>query len=124
MRKYSPFILILLTAFLLVVFSGIGSRSHHISAARDVNVNSESRYVGFVLTNTDCTLPASIEKTQQPYISHVTARQQQKRISETIFGHAAKCYTMHSVSRMVFISNNIIPNLETYDIGFPFSAFW
>lgn len=108
-----------------VVWGSIGSRPHYMSVADDVAGKETCNRIGFVLSQSaDCALPVNIEKTQQCVVTHISARQLFKRISESVFGFTAQCYTADTLSRLVVRSHNIIINLETYDIGFPFSAFW
>lgn len=124
MRQRSSFILLLFTAVLWVVFAGDCIQPHHANLSSPTAAHGATMKVGFALSQAECTLPQSIEKTQQLVVTHISARQLLKRLSETVFGHAAKCYTTRSVSRLVVSSHTIILNFETYDIGFPFSVFW
>ena len=81
------------------------------------------QYINFILSTSDCALPVQVAKIQIGVVQ-LSAHQQLKRISETIFGHNANIITTQQIARRIFRSRHILLNLETYDIGFPFSAFW
>ena len=85
--------------------------------------NSAEQHINFILSTSDCALPVQVAKIQIGVVQ-LSAHQQLKRISETIFGHNANTITTQQIARRIFRSRHILLNLETYDIGFPFSAFW
>jgi len=116
--------LILITAILWMAGIGLGNQSHSAQPSSHTAENGGTQQVGFALSQADCSLPVNIEKTPQLVVTHISARQLLKRISETVFGHTAKCYTTCLVVRLVVRTHNITINLETCDISFPFSAFW
>ena len=89
----------------------------------DRNETETTSLSTIINANDDCALPAQIEKIQVNVIQ-LTARQQLKRISETVFGQNANITTTHRIARRIYRSQHILLNLATYDIGFPFSAFW
>lgn len=118
--------MILFTAILWMAGIGLGNQSHSAQPGSNTmgNGTTQQEQVGFVLSQADCALPVNIEKTPQLVVTHISARQLLKRISESVFGHTAKCYTTRLVVRLVVRTHNITINLETCDISFPFSAFW
>ena len=118
--------MILITAILWMAGVGLDNRQHSAQPGSNTigNGTTQQEQVGFVLSQADCSLPVNIEKTPQLVVTHISARQLLKRISESVFGHTAKCYTTRSVVRLVVRTHNITINLETCDISFPFSAFW
>ena len=85
--------------------------------------NCDSNVTYFEISEPDMALPVQIEKLQVSII-HLTARQQLKRLSETVYGQVANRYTTHRLVCQIYHSCNIILNLESFDIGFPFSYFW
>ena len=115
--------MILFTAILWMAGIGLGNQSHSAQPCIHVE-NDATQQAGFVLSQADCSLPVNIEKTPQLVVTHISARQLLKRISESVFGHTAECYTTCLVVCLVVRSHNITINLETCDISFPFSAFW
>ena len=136
MRKHSYVILLLLTAFMWAVSSSNTCRqrlavdccqTENATNGLIVNAygtsNSTEQQISFLLSAPDCALPVQIEKIQVN-VAHLSARQQLKRISETIFGHNADTLTTHRIAQRIIRSQHILLNLETYDIGFPFSVFW
>ncbi len=135
MRRYS-YIVLLLTAIMWVVCSSNNCRQRLAADRYEtettafgaiINAHGTSdpaeQQINFILSTPDCALPAQIEKIQVNVVQ-LSARQQLKRISETIFGHNANTITTHRIARRICRSQHILLNLETYDIGFPFSAFW
>ena len=124
MRKHSYFILIMLTAILWMAGIGLGNRQHSAQPNSHTTEDGTTEQVGFAFSQADCTLPVNIEKTPQLVVTHISARQLLKRISESVFGHTAECCHTRSVVRLVVRTHNITINLETCDISFPFSAFW
>ena len=119
MRRHS-YIVLLVTAIMWVVCSSNNCRQR-LTADRS---EAETTAFGSIVNAcNDCALPVQIEKIQVNVVQ-LTARQQLKRISETIFGHNANTITTHRIARRICRSQHILLNLETYDIGFPFSAFW
>ena len=119
MRRHS-YIVLLLTAIMWVVCSSNNCRHQTVPNQHKTETTA---FATIVNANNDCALPAQIEKIQVNVVQ-LTARQQLKRISETIFGHNANTITTHRIARRICSSQHILLNLETYDIGFPFSAFW
>ncbi|MBQ7192125.1 MAG: hypothetical protein IJS00_04555 [Paludibacteraceae bacterium] len=74
-------------------------------------------------SSSDCALPVHIEKIQVSCI-HLSAQQQLKRLSQSVFGLPANTATSYSIARTIHRSRTLLRSLETYDISFPFSAFW
>ena len=79
--------------------------------------------ISYIVTNSDCAIPVQIAKIQLTVI-HLSARQQLKRLSQSVFGLPANIATSYSTARTIHRSRKLLRSLETYDIGFPFSAFW
>ena len=119
MRRHL-YIVLFTTVFMWVVCSSNNCRQRLAADRYDTETTA---YGAIVKACEDCALPAQIEKIQV-IVVQLTARQQHKRISETIFGHNANTITTHLIARRIYRSQHILLNLETYDIGFPFSAFW
>lgn len=119
MRRHS-YIVILLTAIMWVVCSSNNCRQRLVV---DQHKTEMTAFAIIVNANEDCALPVQIEKIQV-HVVQLTARQQLKRISETIFGHNADTLTTHRIARRIVRSQQVLLNLAPYDIGFPFTAFW
>jgi len=119
LRRYS-YIVLLLTTFMWVVCSSNNYRQRLVA---DCHETETTTYGSIVNACEDCALPVQIEKIQV-HVVQLSVRQQLKRLSETIFGHYANTITTHRIARRICRSKHILLNLETYDIGFPFSAFW
>ena len=114
------YIVLLLTALMWFVCSSNNCRLRPVS---DTQQTETTAFATIIKACDDCALPVQIEKIQVNVVQ-LTARQQLKRISETIFGHHANTITTHRIARRIYRSQHILLNLATYDIGFPFSAFW
>ena len=103
---------------------GLGNQPHSSQPGSHTAENGGTQQVSFALSQADCSLPVNIEKTPQLVVTHISARQLLKRISDTVFGHAAECCNTRLVVQLVVRTHNITINLENCDISFPFSAFW
>ena len=119
MRSRS-YIVLLLIAFAWGVCGSNNCRQRLVTNAAETETTA---FATIVNANNDCALPVQIEKIQINVVQ-LSARQHLKRISESIFGHNANTLTTHRIARRICRSQHILLNLETYDIGFPFSAFW
>ena len=118
--RHKSYIVLLLTALMWFVCSSNHCRRQFTPNQHQAETTA---FATIVNANNDCALPVQIEKIQV-HIIQLTARQQLKRISETIFGRHANTITTHRIARRIYRSQHILLNLATYDIGFPFSAFW
>ena len=144
MRSKGTVILLVLTAFVWSICSNhcllkassdttssviqangtISGTPNNIDGTIDRTTNHPAaQQIDFILSVPDCALPIQIEKIQISFIQ-LTARQQLKRLSETIFGHNANTLTTHRIAQRIIRSRHILLNLTTYDIGFPFTSFW
>lgn len=82
-----------------------------------------TQQISYIVSNSDCAIPVQIERIQMTVV-HLSARQQLKRLSQSVFGLPANIATSYSTARIICRSHTLLRSLETYDIGFPFSAFW
>lgn len=121
MKRRVSVILFLLT----IIMSVIGSSTNcpPRTAAESRTTVPASPQISYIVTNSDCAIPVQIAKIQLTVI-HLSARQQLKRLSQSVFGLPANIATSYSTARTIHRSRKLIRSLETYDIGFPFSAFW
>lgn len=122
MKRLQYYILLVIAIFVWNVSSNHSSSPRPVTHIEANSIPSEQQ-INFILAKPDCALPTQVEKIQVSFVQ-LTARQHLKRISETIFGHNANTITTHRIARRICRSKHILLNLETYDIGFPFSAFW
>ena len=79
--------------------------------------------ISYVVSTSACAIPVQIEKIQLTVI-HLSARQQLKRLSQSVFGLPANIAATCSTARIICRSRTLLRSLESFDIGFPFSAFW
>ena len=121
MKRRVDVILFLLTALLATVGGGVSSRPQTVTESRAAVPAPQQ--ITSVLSASDCAIPVQIAKIQLVVI-HLSARQQLKRLSQSVFGLPANTATTCSIARTVCRSHWLLRSLETYDIGFPFSAFW
>lgn len=117
-------LLLLTTCFVVVGSSSYNCRLEVASKAVVPATESEQDNVCAVLSSdTDCALPVQVQKIQLN-VTYLTARQQIKRLAESVFGHIANTAISYSLTRRIVRSRTFLRGLETYDIGFPFSSFW
>ncbi len=123
MRRLSYVILLLLTLSAGLICSSNCHNCYNIAGAGASADSAENRMAQFIISEPDCALPVQVEKIQLTVVQ-LSARQQLKRLSESVFGHAANVVTTYSLLQRIYRSCTIIRGLETYDICFPFSSFW
>ena len=121
MKRRVSVIVFLLTALAAVIGSSV------ISGSQDRVENRATipapQQVSYVVSTSDCAIPVQIEKIQLTVI-HLSARQQLKRLSQSVFGLPANIATTCSIKRTICRSRTLLRSLESFDISFPFSAFW
>ena len=124
MRRFPYLILLLLIFSAGLRYSSNNCRNCYNSAGAEVAADSaEKRMAQWVISEPECALPVQVEKIQLTVVQ-LSARQQLKRLSESVFGHAANVVTTYSLLQRIYRSRTAIRSLETYDICFPFSSFW
>ena len=121
MKQRVSVIVFLLTALMAVIGSSVNSRSQNRVESRATIPAPQQ--ISYVISTSDCAIPVQIAKIQLTVI-HFSARQQLKRLSQSVFGLPANIATSYSTARIIYRSRTLLRSLETYDIGFPFSAFW
>ena len=121
MKRRVMVILFLLTAFMAVIGNSANCRPQNRVESRAAIPAPQQ--ISYVISNSDCAIPVQIAKIQQTII-HLSARQQLKRLSQSVFGLPANTATSYSIARTIYRSRTLMRSLEAYDIGFPFSAFW
>ena len=121
MKRRVSVILFLLTALLAVIGSSTNCRPR--TAAESRTAIPAPQQISYLISASDCAIPVQIAKIQLTVI-HLSARQQLKRLSQSVFGLPANIATSYSTARTIYRSRTLLRGLETYDIGFPFSAFW
>ncbi len=121
MKRRVSVIVFLLTALLAVIGGSVSSRPQDRVESRATIPAPQQ--ISYVVSTSDCAIPVQIAKIQLTVI-HLSARQQLKRLSQSVFGLPANTATSYSVARTIHRSRTLLRSLETYDIGFPFSAFW
>ncbi len=121
MKRRIYVIVFLLTALMAVIGSSTNCRPR--TAAESRTTFPAPQQISYVLSTSDCAIPVQIAKIQLTVI-HLSARQQLKRLSQSVFGLPANIATSYSTARTIYRSRTLLRSLETYDIGFPFSAFW
>ena len=121
MHRVIRSILFLLTALVAVV--GNYANSHPQTEVESRATVPAPQLVSYVVSTSDCAIPVQIEKIQLTVI-HLSARQQLKRLSQSVFGLPANIATTYSTARTICRSRTLLRSLESFDIGFPFSAFW
>lgn len=121
MKRRISVIVFLLTALMAVIGSSVNSRPQNRVESR-ASIPAPQQ-ISYVLSTSDCAIPVQIAKIQLTVI-HLSARQQLKRLSQSVFGLPANIATSYSTARTIYRSRTLLRSLETYDIGFPFSAFW
>ena len=120
MKRRVSVILFLLTA-LIAVSGSVNSRPQNRVESR--TAIPAPQQISYLISASDCAIPVQIAKIQLTVI-HLSARQQLKRLSQSVFGLPANTATSYSIARIIYRSRTLLRSLETYDIGFPFSAFW
>ena len=123
MRRLSYIILLLLTFSAGLICSSNCRNCYNIAGADASADSEEKRMAQFIISEPDCALPVQVEKIQLTVVQ-LSARQQLKRLSESVFGYSANHLTTYSLLQRIYRSCTIIRSLETYDICFPFSSFW
>ena len=121
MKRRIYVIVFLLTALLAVIGSSVNSRPQNRVESRAAVPAPQQ--ISYIVSNSDCAIPVQVAKIQLTVI-HLSARQQLKRLSQSVFGLPANIATSYSTARTIYRSRTLLRSLETYDIGFPFSAFW
>ena len=121
MKRRVSVIVFLLTVIMAVIGSTATGRPQN-RAERRAAIPAPQQ-ISYVLSTSDCAIPVQIAKIQLTVI-HLSARQQLKRLSQSVFGLPANIATSYSTARTIYRSRTLLRSLETYDIGFPFSAFW
>lgn len=121
MKRRVSVMLFLLTALMAVIGSSTNCRPR--TAAESRTTVPAPQQINYIVTNSDCAIPVQIAKIQLTVI-HLSARQQLKRLSQSVFGLPANIATSYSTARTIHRSRKLLRSLETYDIGFPFSVFW
>ena len=121
MKRHVFVIVFLLTALLAVIGGSVFSRPQDRVESRATIPAPQQ--ISYVVSTSDCAIPVQIAKIQLTVI-HLSARQQLKRLSQSVFGLPANIAASYSVARTIQRSRTLLRSLETYDIGFPFSAFW
>lgn len=121
MKRRVSVIVFLLTVIMAVIGSTATGRPQNRAESRAAIPASQQ--ISYVLSTSDCAIPVQIAKIQLTVI-HLSARQQLKRLSQSVFGLPANIATSYSTARTIYRSRTLLRSLETYDIGFPFSAFW
>lgn len=121
MKRRVSVILFLLTALLAVIGGSVNSRPQNRVESR--TAIPAPQQISYLISASDCAIPVQIAKIQLTVI-HLSARQQLKRLSQSVFGLPANIATTCSIARIIYRSRTLLRSLETYDIGFPFSAFW
>lgn len=119
-------LLLLTTCFVMVGSSSYNCRHAVAVASRTVATANESgrdNVCAVLASDTDCALPAQVQRIQLN-VTYLTAHQQIKRLSESVFGYVANAAISYSLTRRIVCSRTFLRSLETYDIGFPFSSFW
>ena len=123
MKRRVSVIVFFLTALLAVIVSSVSSVSSRPQNRMESLATIPAPQISYVVSPSDCAIPVQIAKIQQTVI-HLSARQQLKRLSQSVFGLPANIATSYSIARTIYRSRLLLRSLETYDIGFPFSAFW
>ncbi len=121
MKRRVSVIVFLLSIIMAVIGSSTNCRPR--TAAESRTTVPAPQQISYIVTNSDCAIPVQIAKIQLTVI-HLSARQQLKRLSQSVFGLPANIATSYSTARTIHRSRKLLRSLETYDIGFPFSAFW
>ena len=121
MRQRVSVILFLLTALIAVIGGCVNSRPQTRVESRAAIPAPQQ--ISYLVSASDCAIPVQIAKIQLTVI-HLSARQQLKRLSQSVFGLPANIATSYSIARTSHRSRTLLRSLETYDIGFPFSSFW
>lgn len=121
MKRRISVTVFLLTALLAVVGGSVSSCPQNRVESRAAVPAPQQ--ISYIVSNSDCAIPVQIAKIQLTVI-HLSARQQLKRLSQSVFGLPANIAVSYSAARTIYRSRTLLRSLETYDIGFPFSAFW
>ncbi len=122
MKRHWQIIVFLLTAFMAVAGGSHGCRPQPVVERSRATVPVPQQ-ISYIVATSDCAIPVQIERIQMTVI-HLSARQQLKRLSQSVFGLPANIATSYSIARTICRSRTLIRSLESFDIGFPFSAFW
>lgn len=127
MKQCLHVILLLLTTCLVVVDNSSYECRHAVAVMSQTvataNESGRDNVCAVLTSDTDSALPAQVQKIQLN-VTYLTARQQIKRLAESVFGHIANTAISYSLTRRIVRSRTFLRSLETYDIGFPFSSFW
>ena len=121
MKRRVYVIVLWVTALLAVIGSSAGPRPQTVAESRATV--PAPQLVSYLVPASDCAIPVQIEKIQLTVI-HLSARQQLKRLSQSVFGLPANIAATCSIERTICRSRTLLRGLESFDIGFPFSAFW
>ena len=121
MKRRIYVIIFLLTALLAVIGGSVNFHPQNRVESRAAVPAPQQ--ISYIVSNSDCAIPVQIERIQLTVI-HLSARQQLKRLSQSVFGLPANTAVSYSAARTIYRSRTLLRSLETYDIGFPFSAFW
>jgi hypothetical protein len=121
MKRRVSVILFLLTALIAVIGGSVNSRPQNRVESRAAIPAPQQ--ISYLISASDCAIPVQIAKIQLTVI-HLSARQQLKRLSQSVFGLPANIATSYSTARIIYRSRTLLRSLESFDISFPFSAFW
>lgn len=127
MKQRLHVILLLLTTCFVMVGSSSYNCRHAVAVVSQTvataNESGRDNVCAVLTSDTDSALPAQVQKIQLN-VTYLTARQQIKRLVESVFGHVANTAISYSLTCRIVRSRTFLRSLETYNIGFPFSSFW